>query len=120
MLFQTQISVPIAHSSGIRRHPRTLFSVPITVEHASGNLLQSTHGISLDISEGGLGALVPTSLQVGDTVAVHLPLSSHDLTTVAVVRHSSNQRSGLEFVGITADQWSQLALASAPQLPSGR
>ena len=117
MLFEDQPSAPVTYPNGVRRHHRTLFSVPITIEPVSGSGTRSTHGISLDISEGGLGALVPANLRVGDTVAVHLPLPNHDLTTVAVVRHSSKQRSGLEFVGITPDQWSQLAMASTPQLP---
>ena len=118
MLFQTQTSEPVTYNNGLRRHPRTLFSVPITVDHVSGNEMRSTHGISLDISKGGMGALVQTSLLVGETVSVHVPLSSHDLTAVAVVRHSSKQRLGLEFMGITPDQWSQLTMASTSQLPA--
>lgn len=115
MLFESQTSASVTYTNGVRRHPRTLFSVPITVDHPSGDGVRSTHGISLDISEGGLGALVETKLRVGETVAVHLPLPNHDLTTVAVVRHSSKHRSGLEFVGITPDQWSELSMASTPQ-----
>lgn len=118
MLFETQTSAPVTYASGVRRHPRTLFSVPITIDHVSGSAIRSTHAVTLDISEGGMGALVQASLRVGETVAVHLPLPNQDLTTVAVVRHSSKQRSGLEFVGITLDEWSRLSRASTPQLPA--
>jgi hypothetical protein len=117
MQFETWISAPVAYSNGVRRHPRTLFSVPITLDFGSGHEVRSTHGISLDISEGGLGVLLQAKLEVGETVAVHLPLPKHYLTTVAVVRHSSKLLSGLEFVGLTPDQWSQIAIASTPQLP---
>lgn len=117
MRLDTRISQP-AYSNGVRRHPRTLFSVPITVDYLSDGAVRSSHGISLDISEGGMGALVQTSLPVGQTVEIHLPLPKHYLTAVAIVRHSSKVRSGFEFVGLSAAERSQIATASTPQLPA--
>jgi len=85
----------------LRRHPRTLFSVPITLRHLCRGGVRATRGISLDLGEGGLGAIVQGGVHVGDTVAIDLRLSEQLLTTVAIVRHTSSVRSGFEFVGLT-------------------
>lgn len=84
-----------------RDHPRVLFSIPITVRHLCRGGVRTTHGISLDLGEGGLGAIVHGGVQVGDTVAVDFRLLDQPVTTVAIVRHSSTVRSGFEFVGLT-------------------
>jgi len=91
-----------------RRHPRVLFSVPITVRHLCRGGVQATHGISLDLGEGGLGAIVQGDIYVGETVAIDLRLSEQLLTTVAIVRHSSSVSSGFEFVGLTPEERLQI------------
>jgi len=91
-----------------RRHPRILFSVPITVRHLCRGGVQATHGISLDLGEGGLGAIVQGDIYVGETVAIDLRLSEQLLTTVAIVRHSSSVSSGFEFVGLTPEERLQI------------
>jgi hypothetical protein len=91
-----------------RRHARALFSVPIIVRHLCQGGVRATQGISLDIAEGGLGALVLGDLQIGETVAIDLSLSPHPLTTVAIVRHTSSVRSGFEFVGLTLEERLQI------------
>jgi hypothetical protein len=101
-------------NGGVRRHPRSLFSVPIIVQHLAKGGVRSDHGISLDISEGGMGALLPASLQVGEMVGIELPLPMHSLSTIAIVRYASDVRSGFEFLGLTAEERSQIAVASAP------
>jgi hypothetical protein len=92
-----------------RRHARTLFSVPITLHRLCRGGVRASHGISLDLGEGGLGAIVQGEVPVGDTVAIDLRLSEQLLTTVAIVRHSSSVRSGFEFVGLTAEERLQIA-----------
>lgn len=92
----------------LRRHPRTLFSVPITLRHLCRGGARASHGISLDLGEGGLGAIVQGEVHVGDTVAVDLRLSEQLLTTVAIVRHTSNVRCGFEFVGLTPEERLQI------------
>ena len=91
-----------------RRHPRTLFSVPIMVRHLSRGGVRTVRGISLDLGEGGLGAIVEGDVHVGDTVAIDLRLTGQSLTTVAIVRHASVVRSGFEFVGLTAEERVQI------------
>jgi PilZ domain len=94
-----------------RRHDRTLFSVPLTLRHLSRTGVRATRGISLDIGEGGLGVLVQGDVQIGDTVAIDLRLWEQAVTAVAIVRHTTNIRSGFEFVGLTPEERLQIANA---------
>lgn len=101
-------------SSGIaekpfRRHARMLFSVPVQLRHLMPGGIRSRHGISLDISEGGFGALIEGGLQVGDTVQIDMNLPKGEFCAIAVVRHSSTLRSGFEFLGLTPDERKSLA-----------
>jgi PilZ domain len=91
-----------------RRHPRALFSVPVTLYHLMPGGVQTSRGISLDISEAGLGALVQGDLRVGETVEIDLPLSERMLNAVAIVRHTSSMRSGFEFLGLTPEERVQI------------
>lgn len=91
-----------------RRHTRMLFSVPITLRHLCRGGVRASHGISLDLGEGGLGAIVQGEVRVGDTVAIDLPLSEQLLSTVAIVRHTSSVRCGFEFVGLTPEERLQI------------
>jgi hypothetical protein len=86
-----------------------LFSVPLTLHHLVPGGVRFTHGISLDISESGLGALLQRRLPVGETVSLELELPDYDLKAVAIVRHSSSARSGFEFVGLTAEERERIA-----------
>lgn len=94
---------------GSRRHPRTLFSVPVVLHHLVPGGVGFTRGISLDISESGLGALVEGGLRVGETVRLELALPHCDLNAVAIVRHSSSRGSGFEFLGLTPEQRQHIA-----------
>jgi PilZ domain-containing protein len=95
-----------------RRYPRALFSVPVTLHHLIAGGVRTSHGISLDISEAGIGALVAGRLSVGDTVAIDFPLADHTVNAVAIVRHTSNVNSGFEFVGLTAEERLQIQSVS--------
>jgi PilZ domain len=87
-----------------RRHPRILLSVPITVRHLCRGGVRRTHGISLDLGEGGLGALVQGDLRVGEMVEIDVHIPERPLNAVAIVRHASSVRSGFEFLGLTAEE----------------
>ncbi len=92
-----------------RHYPRILFSTPITLRRCCRGGVKSTHGISLDLGEGGLGAIMQGEVCVGETVAIDFRLSDKPVTTVAIVRHTSNVNSGFEFVGLTPEERSQIA-----------
>ena len=94
---------------GVQRHRRTLFSIPITLRHLMHGGVRASRGISLDISESGIGALVKGGLHVGDTVEIDLQLRDWQLNAVAIVRHTSSIRSGFEFFGLTAEERAHLA-----------
>ena len=102
-------ATPRKCAHGSRRHPRTLFSVPVMLQHLVPGGVGFSRGISLDISETGLGALVQGGLRVGETVSLELALPDCDLNAVAIVRHSSSTRSGLEFLGLTPEVRRHLA-----------
>lgn len=95
----------------VRRHPRSPYSVPIFFHGIATGLIHTARGISLDISEGGLGALIEGTLRVGEIGAIDIPLPGHVLSAVAIVRHASDMSSGFEFVGLTAEERHQIALA---------
>jgi c-di-GMP-binding flagellar brake protein YcgR len=96
-------------STSGRRYARALFSVPITLHRLREGSIRTTRGITLDIAEGGLGALVQGDLHSGETVSIDLRLSDHPLSTVAIVRYSSDVRTGFEFLGLTAEERLQIA-----------
>ncbi|HKI24716.1 MAG TPA: PilZ domain-containing protein [Candidatus Sulfotelmatobacter sp.] len=93
----------------VRRYPRILFSIPITIRHLCRGGVRTTHGISLDLGEAGLGAIVQGDVQVGETVAIEFQLSEQLLKAVAIVRYSSSSvGSGFEFVGLTPEERLQI------------
>jgi len=82
--------------------------IPITVRHLSRGGVRTVRGISLDLGEGGLGAIIEGDVHVGDTVAIDLRVTGQSLTTVAIVRHASVVRSAFEFVGLTPEERVQI------------
>ena len=87
-----------------RRHRRILLSVPVILHHLQPGGVRTSRGISLDLSESGIGALLPDTLLMGATVEIDLPLPEGPLTAIAIIRHTSNLRSGFEFVGLTPEE----------------
>lgn len=102
-------SEPRDANASVRRHLRALCSVPVTLRYLVTGGIQATRGLSLDISEGGLGALVQGELRIGETVEMDFHLHQQPLRTVAIVRHSSSRQSGFEFLGLTAEERLQIA-----------
>ena len=93
----------------VQRHRRTLFSVPMTLQYLGPGGIHTTRGISLDISESGIGALVQRVLRVEEAVGIEFELEGNPLRTVAIVRYSSSVRSGFEFVGLTVEERARVA-----------
>ena len=69
----------------VRRHTRVLFSVPIALHHLVAGGIRTSRGVSLDISESGIGALVEGALHVGDAVSIDINLPAAKLRAVAIV-----------------------------------
>jgi len=90
-----------------RKFPRALFSVPFQL-HPLSSASPPIRAISVDISQGGIGALVQGSLHVGETVEIELSLAGRELKTPAVVRYTSPVRSGFQFVNLGNDERQQI------------
>lgn len=91
-----------------RKHARSLFSIPFELRQLAGPSPHPLHAISLDISEGGIGALVQGNLSVGETVQVDLPLAGQTVRVAAIVRHTSVLRSGFEFLQLSDGERRQI------------
>lgn len=80
-----------------RREPRYVASIPLTLLRFLRFGPVSTRGLTLDVSSCGISALICGAPRVGETVVIELRLGgvSHEL--LAMVRHSSDARSGFEF-----------------------
>ncbi len=107
------LSYPTSRSGcpagAVRRYPRLLFSAGCTVHHLAPGGVRSSRALTLDISENGVGALVEGSLQVGEAVGIEVPLPDWLLSAVAIVRYTSNVRSGFEFVGLKPEERQHIA-----------
>ena len=92
-----------------QRYRRILHSVPLTFHLRTTGKIRAMHGISLDLSEGGVGALLNGNLPVGELVKIDVPIGRHSLSTLAIVRHASARRSGFEFLGLTAGRRQEIS-----------
>jgi c-di-GMP-binding flagellar brake protein YcgR len=108
MLFRIEAAKAKCDNKCVRRHPRAIFSVPLTLHHLTHGGVEPSHGITLDVSEGGMGALVQHTLNLGEMVAVDLPLREQVLHAIAIVRHMSKTRCGFEFIGLTEEERSRI------------
>jgi c-di-GMP-binding flagellar brake protein YcgR len=109
---QHQAETNARWNNGTRRHPRFMFTVPVTVRHWPPQGFRTARGMTLDISESGMAAIMPDSLAVGEVVEIDLSLPVGLLNTLATVRYSSSNRSGFEFVGLSTQERQQIALAA--------
>jgi len=80
-----------------RREQRYVASVPVTLQRFLRYGAVVSRGVSLDISERGMAALVCGAPRVGETVIVAMSLPKVQVEMLATVRHSSEARSGFEF-----------------------
>ena len=87
--------------SAERRHPRFLLSTPLTARKFRSPRSRVTRGITLEISAGGLSAVLCGPPPVGERVSVRLQLPDASLEARAVVRHSNAARTGFEFLKLS-------------------
>jgi hypothetical protein len=117
MSVNTSVALPVRTAGSEQRpqqrYQRALFSVPVTFRHLEAGGIRLSSGISLDISEGGLGAIVRGGLRAGELVEIDVSLAGCALTAVAIVRYTSDVRSGFEFVGLTMEERQQIVNCTA-------
>jgi c-di-GMP-binding flagellar brake protein YcgR len=80
-----------------RRDLRYVCSIPVALQRFLRFGPSLTRGVSLDISERGMSALVCGAPRVGETVVISLSLPDDPVETLATVRHSSDAKTGFEF-----------------------
>lgn len=91
-----------------RRDPRYLLSFPVSLTRLGKPGQPVTHGMTLDLSEGGASAVLCGAPAVGETVHLLMQFSGVPLEALAIVRHSNSTRSGVEFVDLSPAQQQQL------------
>jgi periplasmic protein TonB len=92
--------------SEARRFSRQPISVPLDVIVLRSGVPENLPGRCLDLSEGGVGAMVAGELSVGQQVAVELRLPDVGvaLRARARVRYQGKLRCGFEFAGLPREQ----------------
>jgi c-di-GMP-binding flagellar brake protein YcgR len=81
-----------------RKHTRYQLSIPIQLSVTDRPTIQ---GLTIEISEGGFGATINTSLKVGNR-ATATPIGYNAMS--AVVRWSRGTTCGFEFLELSSDQ----------------
>jgi TonB family protein len=120
--------VPASPAGAQRRVPRCPLAVPVRVTVVRSGIPNAIPGRSLDLSEGGIAAILGGDLLPGDPVAVEflLPQMGLGLHAKAIVRHRTPLRCGLAFQTLSVEQraiirrWTHRALGANPSAnPSG-
>lgn len=99
MQLQTRSSAALAgECRAERRYPRHFLSAPVATWGMLNSGPQVTRGLTLEISIGGLSAVLCGSPKLGERVSVRFNLRNIAFETLAIVRHSSPARTGFEFL----------------------
>jgi hypothetical protein len=85
-----------------RRHPRYRFAAPISVRTSESMVIE---GMTLEISESGLSAVLSSPVKIGDSVQLE-PIASGTVT--ARVRYNVGKVYGFEFLQISEIQIEKL------------
>jgi hypothetical protein len=60
--------------------------------------IERSHGLTLDLSQGGTSAILRGPLDAGEMVRIKLQFPDSAITTLAAVRYSNAYRTGFEFL----------------------
>jgi PilZ domain len=77
-----------------RRYPRVLMDVDVNIYSQKNGLAP---GRTVDISEGGISAVVPVELFIGETVKMEIRFPLESARVTAIVRSRNVFRYGFEF-----------------------
>jgi c-di-GMP-binding flagellar brake protein YcgR len=96
----------------MRRHfPRFAADMPVVATVIGDRDVSALSGRCKVVSEGGLGAVLPGRIPLGDVVALelHVPNSEDTIRVRATVRHSQYPNYGLEFLALGENQRKAIA-----------
>ena len=119
-------TAPALEKTPQRNFPRQSITVPVDLIALRSGVPENLPGRCIDISEVGVGAVVPAEMLVGQSVTVELRLPNFGVPVRARarVRYQSRLRCGLEFVGLPAEQREMIRywvhLRGSRPLDSGR
>jgi len=96
-----------------RRWPRYHVEVPVTATVLCQGTSKVVHGVTNNLSVGGMAAQLPVELGIGESLEVQatLPYCSQPLKVRAVVRNRDSYLYGVEFANITPSQQAAIELA---------
>ncbi len=103
-----------------RKFSRFHFDQLVKVIYLEGGKQRSVVGRSSDLSEGGLGAVIPEPLEPGTELTVEVALGTPhaDLVAAGVVRRRRGFHHCIEFLELTAEQAQQIRAACVGATPT--
>jgi TonB family protein len=123
------VSLPNPGKSNRRRFGRFPVAVPVDIVVLRSGVPSTIPGRSIEVSEGGVSAVLAGEVQPGEAVgvALQLPFVLEPVQAKAVVRHLGPMRCGIQFIAMSAEQltalrtWARMAaersgVPSRPQL----
>src|SRR5271166_4541602 len=89
-----------------RRRLRYRVQTPLDVTVLRSGVPDTLPGRSVNLGEGGVGAVLAGELPPGEAVGVEirLPALRDPLRARAMIRHHDRMRLGMEFVGLSMEQ----------------
>jgi PilZ domain len=102
-------------STDRRRYKRYRLSVPVSVSGSDASIIPA---ITLEVSEGGLSAVLVSDLKIGEIVKVY-PIAGE--TLAARVRHRVGKIHGFQFLDVSEEQAGRLrdVCSKLPRYPEG-
>ncbi len=88
-----------------RHYPRVAADLPMVATVVGDQDVAALQGRCKVVSEGGLGAILPGQIPLGDVVLLelHFPNSPETIRVRAAVRHSRRPHYGLEFLTLSEE-----------------
>ena len=99
----------IPHITGPERPSRYSYGVPFVLHRFTKTANSTITGVSLEVSEAGMSAIVRQTLRVGERVEVQIHLPSGDVRVAAMVRGSTGKHYGFQFVDLSPEQLQRIA-----------
>jgi hypothetical protein len=103
----TTVSLPPSSSGAEnRRHSRALLDIRVVWVQGSGSTVKGAIGRACDLSEGGISAVLPTKIPIGEVSELQfsLPGVKEPFRARVVVRSADGFRYGFEFLALTSAQ----------------
>ncbi len=102
----------------VREFQRFHFDQRVTIKAAVGGKETSTHGRTSDISDRGVGTVIPEPLQLGTHAMVEINLGGESkLVIPSILRYRRGFHHGFEFIGVTPSQVEAIHRACEGALP---